>query len=390
MKTKDKSSKSSSIMEGLLASLEGKSLSYNRGQYVNGKVISISDSEVVLDLGVKAEGLLPKNELGDKKNEVKVGQQLSAYVVMPENESGQVILSLNPKSNQAGKGSKRWGKFQQAMTSGQVLTGRVGEINKGGLVVEIDSARGFLPSSQIRLSSFGQVKDLSDLVDKTIQVNVIEIDERNNRLIFSQKAEISDQLKQELAKFKIGDTIEAEVMLVMPNFGLFVKVGGRDQIGAEGLVHIQDIAWERVEDLSKLYKIGDKVQAKILSVDESLGRLNLSIKAGLDDPFAKLSEKYQPDDVVKATMLRADDKGVWFKLDPLTDSTSTSAVSSVPNGSLQAGSGQGLEALMPIEKVVETYQPGSEVSLLIGAVDPQKRQILVTPMLTSTSGLIYK
>jgi len=250
-------------------------------------------------------------------------------------------------------------KFIAAQKSNQVLSGKGIEVNRGGLVVEIGKTRGFLPSSLVSLS---QAANLEDLVGKDVQVTVVEVDPGQNRLILSQKTTVSEETKQNLSKFKPGDKVEGEVAAVL-SFGVFV--GLPDKI--EGLVHVSEISWEKVEDPTSLYKVGDKIEAQITSIDLSTGRANLSIKQLAQDPFKEKAKDYQPDDIVKAIVTKVTGQGVFLDV-------------------------EGIEGLIPSAKIEadQSYEIGKSLSCLVDSVDTQKRRINLAPFITSTKDLIYK
>lgn len=348
-------------MADLMAKQESKNLKLERGQEIEGEIILITESDVILDLGNKAEGVLSKKEfLPEKQESLKVGDKIKAFIVRSENEAGQVVLELYKTVATRGKGSNiRLDKFIAAQKSNQVLKGKGLEVNRGGLVVEVDKVRGFLPSSLVSLS---QAANLEDLIDKDIQVTVVEVDANQNRLILSQKTTVSEEAKAKLSKFKAGDKVEGEVGGVL-SFGLFVSLPDK----VEGLVHVSEMAWEKVDDPSTLFKVGDKVEAQVVSVDTNTGRLNLSIKQLEGDPFKEKADKFVPDDIVKAVVTKVTGQGIILDID-------------------------GVEGFIPSNKLEadETYEIGKSLSCLVDSVDIQRRRINLAPFITSTKDLIYK
>lgn len=349
-------------MEELLASQSKKFKTLSRGQQIEGEILAISDHEAILDLGAKSEGVLPKRELS---TEAKIGDKLKVYVVITENENGQVSLSTSPQvksSSYKGHGIN-WQKFSQALNQKSKLSGKVLEINKGGLIVEVDSSRGFLPNSQVGFELLSKAgKGMEDLINQTITITVIEIDQNNNKLIFSQRGQVSPEVKKKLSEFKKDQKVKGKIVAVLP-FGLVVNISD-----CEGLVFISDVAWEKVENLAKLYSAGDELEVKVLGADEDLGRLNLSIKQLFEDPFSKLAENYPADEVVKGEVISQTEAGVIFKFK------------------------DGIEGLLPASKMESTanYEVGKSMNLLVDSVDLQRRRINLAPFITSTEGLIYK
>lgn len=355
-------------MEELLASQTKKVIILSRNLEVEGSVVAINDREITLDIGAKSEGVLSARELPKEKlSTLKLGDKIKAYVAMPENESGQAVLSLIyqiKQSNMAFKGrGPNWSRFMQAQAQKSKLSGKVLEINKGGLIVEVEGSRGFLPNSQVGFELLSKAgKGMEDLIGQTITVTVTEIDQNNNKLIFSQRGQVTPEVKKKLIGFKKDTKEKGKIVAVLP-FGLVVNV-----MGSEGLVFISDVTWERQEDLSLAYKPGDEVEVKVLGFDEDLGRLNLSIKQLSEDPFAKLAENYPTDEVVRGEVVSQTEAGVVFKFK------------------------DGVEGLLPSSKMesATAYEPGKSMSVLVDGVDIQRRRINLAPFITSTEGLIYK
>lgn len=397
-------------MEELLASQTKKLISLFRGQSIEGEVVLITDKDIILDLGAKSEGVFPRRELLDSQlNDLKMGDKLKAYVLMPENEHGQVVLSLQrsldfARDKQArlrggkSRGGKfiDWSKFVQAQNQKSKLQGRVLEVNKGGLIVEVEGIRGFLPNSQVGfelLSKAGQGPlrrieasplrqsasevSLEGLIGQDLTVTVIETDQPNNKLIFSQRGQVSDDVKKRLKDFKIGQKASGKIVAILP-FGLVVSVKDRSASGGdvEGLVFISDVSWERQDDLSKLFKVEDEIEVMVIGIDEELGRLNLSIKQLSEDPFGKLAQKYPADEVVKGEITAVSDAGAAVKLED-------------PSGELGTS---GLEGFLPASKMDQDtiYEVGKSITLLVDSVDSKRRRINLAPFRTSTAGLIYK
>lgn len=347
-------------MADLLAKQDQTNLKLERGQEVEGQVVQIENSEIILDLGGKSEGVLSKKDLPEEQQaKLKIGDTLKAYVVRTENESGLVVLETYRTSSNKKGSNPRLEKFIAAQKSGQVLKGKGMEVNRGGLVVEVDRTRGFLPASLIALS---QMANMEDLVDKDIQVKVVEVDASQNRLILSQQVSVSGDLKAKISGLKNGDKVSGVVEAVL-SFGILVKL----EDGVFGLVHVSELSWERQEDPSALFKVGDKVDAVITSVDVEGGRINLSIKQLASDPFKEVAEKYQSDDIVKGTVTKVTGQGIFLDV-------------------------EGVEGFIPSGKIEadQTYEIGKSLSCLVDSVDTQKRRINLAPFITSTKDLIYK
>ncbi len=349
-------------MAELLAKQEHHVKKLSRGDSIEGTIITINPQELILDLGAKSEGVLAKKDInGELFKKLQVGNTLSVFVLSSENESGQVVLSMQRSmSNIKGNASKIQ-RFLDHLQSKKILTAKVMEANKGGLIVEVNGTRGFLPSSQLTLRA---AMDIDSLVGKEIKVVVIEADPGQNRLIFAQKIEVSDELKAKLNQVQPGQSVKAKVEAILP-FGIFVTAL---ELDLEGFVHISEASWEKLADLNSVFQAGQELDTKVLSVDFENARLNLSVKGLSEDPFGEATKDFQVDDVIKATVNKISNLGVHFVL---------------------AG---GVEGLLPASKI-ETgseYQVGEAVTLTVDSIDAQKRRINLVPFITSTKDLIYK
>lgn len=373
-------------MEELLASQSQKIVTLYRGQQVEGEVVSIADKEIILDLGTKSEGVIASREIPPQKLEgLKVGDKIQAYVYIQENENGQTVLSYDKqvalergtrsgKFDKKGRGGRSrsidWSKFILAQNQKSRLQGTVMEANSGGLIVEVNGARGFLPNSQVGFGLLSKAGGgMDSLIGQSLVVSVIEVDQNNNKLIFSERGVVSDEVKQKLFQFKKDQVVSGKVVAILP-FGLVV-----DTNRVEGLVFIADVSWEKVDDLSQQFSTGQALKVKVLGLDEELGRLNLSIKHLSEDPFAKLAEKYPADEVVKGEVTQVSEAGVAVRLEEVEGP----ALSKV-------------EGFLPASKMGSPgkYEVGEEMSFLVDSVDMGKRRVNLAPFVTSTSGLIYK
>lgn len=353
-----------------MANYFAKPRTWNRGELAKGKIVGIADNEIIVDLGAKAEGVVSKRDLSPEQLEnLRIGDDFEAFVVSPEGDSGQIILSPFKQLPSFGRKNqeqnKKWQKFINAMQRKSKLNGRVMEVNKGGLVVEVDSIRGFLPSSHIGLSNMAGSKDaggLAGLVGQELSLNVIEVDPGGNRLIFSARGQVSKEAKAKLDNFKEGQKLSGKVVAIVP-FGLLVDLGG-----VEGVIYSQEISWEAVEDPAAEFEVGQDVEGMVTGKDETLAKVILSIRQLSADPFEKLAEDFLADDVVRGT------------------------VNSISSAGIEITLSGGVAGFIPAVKVDQgtKYQAGEEVSVLVDSIDKNKRRINLAPFLTSTVGLIYK
>lgn len=348
-------------MADLLASQSNKVKSVQRGDEVEGTVVAFVGGEIIVDLGTKSEGVFQKKDLSpDQAKTLKVGDKITATVIHPENQSGQVVLGLQKAATGGKPGSEKFTKFIRALTSKQVFKGKGVEANKGGLIVEVDGIRGFLPSSQVSLS---QAANIEELIGKELDLITLEVEPNQNRLIFTQKTSLSEESKTNLSSLKLGDKVKGVVAAIL-QFGVFVTL----ENGVEGLVHISELSWDKVEDPNTLYKVGDEVEAKVLSIDEQSGRANLSIKQLTKDPFSEKVANIQAEDVIKGKVTKITQNGVNVLLK------------------------ESIEAIVPSTKLAgdEGYTEGEEYNFLVDSIDNRKRQVVLSPFITSTKDLIYR
>jgi len=306
------STKEPVTMVELLALEKDKVRGLKKGEIVDGVVTEITSKMIFIDIGAKTEGVVLGKEFEREKDfikSLKPGDKVKAYVGSPENDKGQILLSLR----QAASGFA-WGRFEDLMKNAEKVEVKGREVNKGGLIVDAPfSLQGFIPGSQIGSSWQGK---LDSLIGRKLKVLVIEVNREQNRLVFSEKA-VSDADKIEkvakaIKKLKVGDTFEAEVILVVP-FGIFVKVKvGEEEV--EGLVHISEVSWQKIEDLSRLYKAKDKVKVKVINVED--GRVQFSIKQLLPDPWEELEKNYPVDTRLSGKISRLTSFGALVEIEP--------------------------------------------------------------------------
>jgi small subunit ribosomal protein S1 len=349
-------------MADLLAKQDQKNLKLERNQEVEGTVVHIG-SDVVLDLGSKAEGVIPRKDFSDEQlDSLKAGDKLTAFVVRSENESGQVLLGLSRAVSGPSRGGhrKNWDKFISAKNKSQVFKGKALELNKGGLIVEVEGVRGFLPSSQVTLS---QASKMDELVGNDLQVSVIEVDPGQNRLIFTQKTAVTEETRKKLAEVKQGDKIKGRVEAILP-FGVFAAL----ENGLEGLVHISELSWDKVDEPGAFFKVGDDIEGVVTNVDLNTGRVNFSVRQLKGDPFAEAAKNFQPEDVVSGVVTKVSSLGVSLELE---------------------GGVEGLIHSSKMEADLE-YPVGKKITCLVDGIDNQKRRVNLVPFRTSTKDLIYK
>ena len=295
------------------------------GELLEGTVIDIGQTSVLLDLGPMGTGVVigkeAKDGLGTGK--LKKGDKVSATLVDLENEDGLIELSIREASQ-----GRSWDDLDSRRDTQEVLTTRVTDANKGGLMVEINGASGFLPVSQLSSEHYPRVEDgdknkilaiLKNLVGKELKVRIINSDRLAEKLIVSEKAAQSEKEKAVISELKEGDEIEGEVSGVV-DFGAFIKFlppskkdSANEADKLEGLVHISELAWQLIDNPREIVKTGDKVKAKIIGIDET--RISLSLKALEKDPWTEIGEKYKAGDIVSGKIDKINPFGAFVYLD---------------------------------------------------------------------------
>lgn len=301
-------------MDDLLKANEDASKKVVAGDTVDGKVISIKKHEILIDLGNQGVGLVPRREASFVKD-LKLGDKVAASVIEAEMDDGYVLLSLRKAVKDKG-----WDEIQSKLDDAEVVEITPYDANRGGLLVEYEGIRGFLPVSQLSAEHYPRVgsadKDeilqrLNSLVGKPIKVRILDAIKRENKLIFSEKEAIKDGLAERFSNLKVGDTIKGVVTGVV-DFGVFVNVDG-----IEGLVHISEISWERVNNPSDYVKIGDEIEAKIIAIDKE--RLSLSMKQLMEDPWLHEVENLKKGSKVEGTVTRITPFGAFVQISPAVE-----------------------------------------------------------------------
>lgn len=303
--------KATLTMDDLLAGADDSVKQLTVGEVITGKVLTLRKHEVLIDLGAQGVGFVPRREVGFSRA-LKEGDEVTASVVDAELDNGYSLLSLRKAAKDRG-----WDEVSGRQESGEIIEVTPYDANRGGLLVEFDGVRGFLPVSQLSAEHYPRVgssdKDeilqrLNVLVGKSLKVRIIDADRKANKLIFSEKEAIKDGLAARFEKLTLGDKVSGVVTGVV-DFGVFVNVEG-----IEGLVHISEISWERVNNPSDYVKVGQTIEAKIISIDKD--RLSLSIKQLTQDPWLDEVEQFKPGAKVEGTVTRITPFGAFVQISP--------------------------------------------------------------------------
>ncbi len=298
-------------MDDLLAGAGDNIKQLVAGEVVHGNVLSVKKHEILIDLGPLGVGLVPRREVGFSKK-YETGDEVSASIVDTELDNGYSLLSLRKAAKDRG-----WDEVAAKLEAGEIITITPYDANRGGLLVEYEGVRGFLPVSQLSAEHYPRVgssdKDeilqrLNALVNKELRARILDADRKANKLIFSEKEAVKEGLAERFEKMAIGDTVKGVVTGVV-DFGVFVNVEG-----IEGLIHISEISWERVNNPSDYVKVGQTVDAKIIAIDKE--RLSLSMKQLTKDPWLDEVEQFKSGDTVEGTVTRITPFGAFVQLSP--------------------------------------------------------------------------
>ena len=290
----------------------------SRGDVLEGKVVRVSPEEVLIDVGWKYEGTISRRELESMGSaaieEIKVGDEVLAYVVNPENKDGRIVLSLRQAELE-----KEWRSLEKLFQSGEIFEGMVTGYNKGGLIVQLGQVRGFVPSSQLVPPSPGDKERAltreerrAKMVGQQLWLKIIELDRQRNRLILSERAanriRRKEQKEQLLASLREGDVCRGRVSSLC-DFGAFVDLGG-----ADGLIHLSELSWGRVSHSREVLQVGQEVDVYVMNVDREKRRIGLSLKRLQPDPWSQAEEKYSEGQLVEGTITKLTDFGAFARL----------------------------------------------------------------------------
>jgi small subunit ribosomal protein S1 len=286
-----------------LDSLDSLPKVFKKGEVIKGKVIKVREGEVLVNIGGRAEGIVSGRELSlnGKREKLSEGEDILVYVSNPENEKGQLELSVR-KTGEA----RKWQKLDNVYDNSETLEVKVIEANTGGVIVNIADIDSKQASRELQ-------KKLAGLINESIKAKVIEINKKKNRVILSEKlvdAETDLESREEtLKQCQVGDVLKGEVTGIAP-FGLFVNAQG-----LEGLVHLSEISWDKVENPADFYSVGDKVKVKIIGIEDDGRRIAYSLKQLQLDPWDKIIKKYKVGQIVKGEVTKIVAYGAFVRID---------------------------------------------------------------------------
>ena len=348
-------------MAALLAASDEQFRQLKYGDVIEGTVMRKDPDEILVDIGSKSEGIIPSNELSSLTSEefsrLAIGDEVLVSVLQPEDKEGHVVLSLDRARQE-----KSWRKLQKQFENNEIIEAEVNGYNNGGLLVNLEGVRGFVPASQVTgLSSGGtdaaKQSELSRFTGQKLPLKIIEINRNRNRLILSERQAAQEQRdarkEQLLAELQPGQIREGHVSSIC-DFGAFVDIGG-----ADGLIHLSELSWSRVNHPSEVLKVGQPVRVYVMSVDERDRKIALSLKRTQPEPWSQVMEHYQLGQLVRGTITQLTDFGAFARLE------------------------DGIEGLIHVSELAEgrvthprnVVQEGWELTLRVIRIDPQRRRM---------------
>lgn len=342
-------------LEALLAQ-EGERAAPQRGDLLRGSIIAMDTHGMIVDVGLKRDGVISRvdlDKLPPTESSLKVGDEVSVMVVEPVDREGNLVVSL-AQARESGD----WLEAQRLLEEESIYEATPNSYNRGGLIVPFGRLRGFVPASHISelprgLDEEGRAGYLKTLVGRKMPFKVIEVDPQRQRLVLSERKAIR-QWRQD-QKGRIMDTLnEGEVrqgvVTSLREFGAFVDIGG-----ADGLIHISELSWRRVEDPAQILSVGQKVEAMIIRLDREANRIGLSLKRLQPNPWKAAAERLAVGTRVEGLVARLSSSGILVQFE------------------------DGLEGLLPTPEDPEAFAPGSRVTVEIAAFDPERERLELRP-----------
>lgn len=305
-------------MAELLGSESAGFKSFRRGDVVDGIIVRCDRDGILVDIGSKSEGMIPNHEVeamgAEAANQLQVGDRILVYVMQPENQEGQAVLSLDRARSERG-----WRSVQHQFDSGEIFEAEVIDFNKGGLIANLGGVRGFVPSSQVvslRPDGPGEVTSdspLAQLVGKKLRFKIIELNRHRNRVILSERAALQEWRSQQREKL-LSDLQPGQIrtgkVSGLCNFGAFIDLGG-----ADGLVHLSELSWRRVEQPSEVLSVGDEVTVFVMSVEPDSKKIGLSLRRAQPEPWTDVGDRYQVGQLVTATITKLAPFGAFARVE---------------------------------------------------------------------------
>src|SRR6476620_1625365 len=347
--------------DGLLLEVDGRIVPnydatitpFKEGDVVTGKVVRIDHDKVLVDIGYKSEGVIPSHELSIRKSvapgdEVEIGEEVDALVLIKEDQDGRLIMS-----KKRARFEKAWRRIEAAAESGEAVEGNVIEVVKGGLIIDL-GVRGFLPASLVDIR---RVANLDEYMGTKIECKVIELNRSRNNVVLSRRAVLEEERKEQrqesLDRLQPGLVVEGQISNIV-DFGAFVDLNGID-----GLIHISELSWSHVNPPSEILSIGDTVQVKVLDIDRDRQRISLGLKQTQEDPWQRVVDTYNVGDELEGKVTKVVAFGAFVEIL------------------------EGVEGLVHISELAphhvenprEIIQPGDDVKVKILEIDSERRRL---------------
>jgi 4-hydroxy-3-methylbut-2-enyl diphosphate reductase len=286
-------------MDDFMDEIDKQMILPNRGEIVEGEIVHVSNREIVVNLGCKKDGIIPKDELiledGQELTDAyKAGDCIQAKVIKTDDGVGNILLSKKKLEI-----NEHWDEINDALDNKTIVNARVIREVKGGVIATYKEVSGFIPMSQL---SDKYIEKADEFIGKTLPVKVSRVDQKRNKAVFSHKAYLSEEKQKRVQEIwsalNIGDIVEGTVMR-FTDYGAFVDIGGLD-----GLLHISEISWGKLKHPQEVLKIGETIDVKILSMNTEKGKISLGYKQTHPEPWSVIDEKYQTDQIIKGNVVQ--------------------------------------------------------------------------------------
>lgn len=347
------SSSKATTMAGLLQKTKSKLTSVKKGEFIKAVITKLTPSEILVDINAKTEAVVlekDKKILSKILSSFKIGDEVFVSVLNPESDLGYPVVSLRRSI-----ADMVWNKLLTLKKNKQALEVTVGSVTRGGyLVTTLDGVSGFLPNSHI---SF--LENPQNLIGKTVKVMALELNRPLHKIIFSQRQVLSvGDFEKLILDIKAGQKIDAKISNIAP-FGIFVTMQVRSTSYVEGFIHISEVTWQPITDISEKFRVGQEITAVIIGFDKESRRVNLSIRKLTENPLEKRLEEFPLDKKITAKVLKITPSGVLFDL------------------------GEGLVGIIKKDKIPAnvSYKEGIEVQLLASSVDKKRHRVVLSPVL---------
>ncbi len=331
-----------------------------RGEVIDGMIMSISEDGILLNMGLKQEGVIPASEMRtlapEAMKKLSIGSRIAAIVLRTGGDESAAILSLDKARGEMG-----WSTLDECLKSGKTAVGRITGFNRGGALVDVEGVQGFVPLSQLVSVSREALEKPEnggkESIGRTVTVKIIELDRKRNRAIFSEKSAVQErreEKKQKLVDELVEGAIVKGKVTGISSFGAFVDLGG-----ADGLIHISELSWETIQSPESVVKIGDEVDVYVLKVDKETRKISLSLRRTKPTPWDTVSERFQVGQVVQATITKLTNFGAFARIE------------------------NGVEGLIHISELTdriikhpkEAVNEGDAVTVKVLRIEPERRRL---------------